>query len=956
MTTPLPTVPRLSATMSSMVGIDASERVLAEQLQAALAPSFVLIRRLGQGGMGIVYLARDPALKRLVAVKLMSPESAADPDARARFEREAESVAAISHPNVVAVYSVGELPSGIPYMVMQYVEGPSMAERLKDEGPLDLESAKQILGQVASALEAAHRKGIIHRDIKAANVLWDERQGRALVSDFGIAAIHEPAYERGDPDRKPLQITQTGMVVGTPRYMSPEQLLSEPVTEKTDIYSLGLLGYELLTGEGPYQVTSPHEIIAAHLRDAPRPISVMRPDVDPTTESLLNICLAKDKDARPSAGEIARRLAHGSSTLLEWPPPGLEEVHGAAVRPIDQFLIGALAVSIPLVVQTTSSRLGWLRLGWPEVLILPMIGAGGALTMIGAVAKMIGLLRQATHGAKAGYGWGTIAEVVVDEKRDTGALITGEREYATLSVEGRNALRRGRVVATAARLAAGLWSIGGFFVLLPMGRFLGPSLVATLTLGLSAVLLSWAGWFGRRERLQLRAARKRAAQSKTALERLSGLATSWRDSFRAAIGLAGRSEGAVGGARRRFVIGVVAAVLSIVALGAAYALITLSVLSEATDTAHTLRATSVRTKANQVRRIAFLRPSVDPTITPLRAGQALRSITSSGETAIRDERPIERPIAKAIAGVEMSGGPAFGRTWLDGVAIKAAAKGLSPGQRSFLAGIADQPGLDEFAVLSRARLVDYMGATMAVPHRAILGIWELPLPRYSRLKSLAYGNVARAALALDRGDKTRAEALLREDIGVGFGLLQSPLLLENLIGVAIAQRGRVELAALYEVTGRAADARAITAQTEVAEDASVNVDAVSMKPADRQAYYQAIIRDSVSLRGLRWELVHNALAWEPCSDLRQVLFGPDSLHLARLAEARKALVSTPGEALIMELSERTLDQPVSFATAGIPISIGTRSLMAFARTVDLMTRSHRMQACTARIVVNGLSE
>src|ERR1051326_5313121 len=162
MTTPAGTaVPRLSTTMTSMVGIDSDERKLAEQLQAALSPSFVLIRRLGQGGMGIVYLARDPVLKRLVAVKLMSPESAADPDARKRFEREAESVAAISHPNVVAVYSVGELPSGIPYMVMQYVEGPSMAERLRAEGPLDLESAKQILGQVASALEAAHRKGII---------------------------------------------------------------------------------------------------------------------------------------------------------------------------------------------------------------------------------------------------------------------------------------------------------------------------------------------------------------------------------------------------------------------------------------------------------------------------------------------------------------------------------------------------------------------------------------------------------------------------------------------------------------------------------------------------------------------------------------------------------------------------------------------------------------------------
>ena len=139
--------------------------------------------------MGRVYLARDPALKRLVAVKLLSPERAVDPLARARFEREAEAVAAISHPNVVAVHSVGALASGIPFMVMQYVEGPSMHERLTAEGPLHLEETKQIIGQVASALAAAHRKGIVHRDIKAANILWDDAASRARVSDFGIAAV-----------------------------------------------------------------------------------------------------------------------------------------------------------------------------------------------------------------------------------------------------------------------------------------------------------------------------------------------------------------------------------------------------------------------------------------------------------------------------------------------------------------------------------------------------------------------------------------------------------------------------------------------------------------------------------------------------------------------------------------------------------------------------------------------
>src|SRR5437867_1152048 len=227
--------------------VEPAEQELVHLLERALAPSFTLVKRLGSGGMGAVYLARDPILKRHVAVKVMAPSLAADSAARARFEREAQAVASISHPNVVSVYSVGELTNGVPYLVMQYVEGPTMSERLESDGPLDVRTAKRILGEVASALVAAHRKGIIHRDIKPANILWDDETGRALVTDFGIAAV----LERGD-ERDAVRITHTGMAVGTPAYMSPEQLLAEPITEKTDIYSLGLLGYELLIGEGPY--------------------------------------------------------------------------------------------------------------------------------------------------------------------------------------------------------------------------------------------------------------------------------------------------------------------------------------------------------------------------------------------------------------------------------------------------------------------------------------------------------------------------------------------------------------------------------------------------------------------------------------------------------------------------------------------------------------------------------
>ncbi|MGD2135898.1 MAG: serine/threonine-protein kinase, partial [Gemmatimonadales bacterium] len=261
---------------------DEDLRALEAALEKALSPSYILVRRIGTGGMGSVFLARDPALKRLVAVKVLAPALAANEAARARFEREAQAVARLSHPNIVAIHSVGQLDDGTPYFVMQHVGGKSLAARLAEEGPFSTDETRRIVGEVASALAAAHQQGIIHRDIKPANVLYDDETGRVLVSDFGIAAVR-PVGEQPQQTK----LTMTGMAVGTPRYMSPEQLLAEEVTEKTDVYALGLLGYELLTGVGPFQATSPQELIAAHLRDTPKPLSDAREDVDPELESAI---------------------------------------------------------------------------------------------------------------------------------------------------------------------------------------------------------------------------------------------------------------------------------------------------------------------------------------------------------------------------------------------------------------------------------------------------------------------------------------------------------------------------------------------------------------------------------------------------------------------------------------------------------------------------------------------
>jgi serine/threonine-protein kinase len=947
-TPPIVSPQRLSQTMTSMVDINPGERVLAEQLQAALSPSFVLIRRLGAGGMGIVYLARDPMLKRLVAVKLMSPERAADPDARARFEREAEAVAAISHPNVVAVYSVGELPSGIPYLVMQYVEGQSMAERIESEGPLDLNTAKQILGHVASALDAAHRKGIVHRDIKAANILWDDASGRALVGDFGIAAIREAAYERGEGDSNPLRLTQTGMVVGTPRYMSPEQLLSEPVTEKTDIYSLGLLAYELLTGEGPYRVTSPHEIIAAHLRDAPRPISQLRPDADLELESLLTACLEKDPHSRPAAGDIARRLAHGSSTLLEWPPPGLEELHGAVQRPLSYLVNGSLAVALPLMIVAAAGRASPLRLDWPQVLVLPTVAALGALSVVFAAVMSAQLLLGAIRAARAGYGWTTIAEVLVDDRRDTGALITGEREYAALTLPQRNTMRRARVLQAGLRVGAGIWSIVGFFVVLPLAsRGLGVPGLAFATLGVSAAMLVGSGLLARREKTALRQVRARATKAKGAFERLSQLARSWKESLDAIVGSEGFAHGIVGQIRRRAALILGTTILAGAAALGAYGLVLFSVLAEEAEQARYVTASFAQQRVARAQRLAFLRAPIDPTITPLRAGQALHSISRAGGDPAHAvfESPVAHPIPALASWDGASALFGSGPPYQMGAAIRQAAHGLSTAQRKFLMPFATSAGLEEFSVVAHARRIDFYGASLIRPiPRGVISSM-IPRPRLQRVKSLAYNSGARAALALADGHPGRAEATLREEIGVGFALLEEPTVIENIFGAVIIEIGRDQLVAFYEATGRAAEARAISKAADPIANVSRGTGSRTMMPDEQSEYLQTIIRDTLSMRGLRWELAEVFLAYQPCSDFREVLFGPDSLHLARLAEARRLLVTSPGDNTLMELAERALENPVDLKAIGLELTPTLRSVEAFARSVDRLTGSKRMQVC-----------
>jgi len=282
----------------------------ASDLAEALGEDFDVLRTLGSGSMATVFLAREKALSRLVAIKVMDPGTAADDTARRRFEREARALASLSdHPRIAGVHRFGQLPDGSPYIVMRYVKGKTLAERLAAEGSLPLGQALEALEDVCDALSVAHSKGIVHRDIRPGNVMWDEASDRGVLTDFGIAAILSTA------DHDATRLTSMGERIGNPKYMSPERLRDEELTEASDMYAVGVLGYEILTGQGPYDADTTAEWIRAHLKDDPKDLGQNRPDIPAAVRDLLKHCLDRTPNHRPTAADALRVLRQGGAPL-----------------------------------------------------------------------------------------------------------------------------------------------------------------------------------------------------------------------------------------------------------------------------------------------------------------------------------------------------------------------------------------------------------------------------------------------------------------------------------------------------------------------------------------------------------------------------------------------------------------------------------------------------------------
>ena len=277
---------------------------LGAHVATVLAPNYELDGEIGRGGMGIVYVAKDRRLKRNVAVKLLPPELAFRSDIRSRFLREAETAAQLSHPNIVPIYTVEERDN-LVYFIMAFIAGDNLARRLQDEGAMEPGEVRRILREVADALAYAHRRNVVHRDIKPDNILLDADSGRAMVTDFGIA--------RALSDKNDSRLTATGMAIGTPAYMSPEQSAGEAdIDGRSDLYSLGVVGYQMASGELPFNAPNTPSMLVKHLSEMPVPVDRHRVDLPADLTRIIMTLLEKDPANRfPDAQSLVVALSGG---------------------------------------------------------------------------------------------------------------------------------------------------------------------------------------------------------------------------------------------------------------------------------------------------------------------------------------------------------------------------------------------------------------------------------------------------------------------------------------------------------------------------------------------------------------------------------------------------------------------------------------------------------------------
>ena len=373
-----------------MTGSEGEPDPVRRKLEKALGEHYSILRLLGRGGMGSVYLARDTALERLVAVKALPLDKGEDAASRERFRREARTAARLAHPNIVPLHGFGEA-EGMMYLVMGFVQGEPLSARMRPGRPLGVAEARRIGAEIADALDHAHGRGVVHRDVKPENILIDDESGRAMLADFGIAKARGAGPS----------VTQAGGVIGTPAYMSPEQGAGREMDGRSDLYSLGVVLYALLAGRLPFEGKDAGEVLVKHLTQEPAPLKQARADAPDELSAAVMRCLAKDPQARwPDARRLREAIA----------PTGLDEEQ--LPEPLDG-LDGVAPRLLPFAVVFLASA--WhLRVAWVAGQEANLVGVVLAFLLGGVLVYQLPWLSSAVRLARLrGFSWRTVAGAIL---------------------------------------------------------------------------------------------------------------------------------------------------------------------------------------------------------------------------------------------------------------------------------------------------------------------------------------------------------------------------------------------------------------------------------------------------------------------------------------------------------------------------------------------------------------